>query len=76
MNLEEQLWKNKGIGRIVILTKTKETETNTTKPKKKKKTIILEISNAIQLKYIYVPFHPYEPLTMQSRSTNAFQNCN
>lgn len=37
MNLEEQLWKNKGIGRIVILTKTKETETNTTKPKKKKK---------------------------------------
>lgn len=44
--------------------------------KKKKKNIILEISNAIQLKYIYVPFHPYEPLTMQSRSTNAFQNCN
>lgn len=43
---------------------------------KKKKTIILEISNAIQLKYIYVPFHPYEPLTMQSRSTNTFQNCN
>lgn len=75
MNLEEQLWKNKGIGRIVILTKTKETETNTTKPKKKQN-IILEISNAIQLKYIYVPFHPYEPLTMQSRSTNAFQNCN
>lgn len=34
MNLEEQLWKNKGIGRIVILTKTKETETNTTKPNK------------------------------------------